>query len=80
MTVVRPGRVGLAAPRRTSPVTEATDSLSPYMHARGVSDMVDHCSTTARFGSRKWAPCFDNLLTRAAYSTERPRTCWRSTS
>jgi ketol-acid reductoisomerase len=46
---------------------EATDSLNPYMHARGVSYMVDNCSTTARLGSRKWAPRFDYLLTQAAY-------------
>ena len=37
-------------------VIEATDSLSPYMHYKGVSFMVDNCSTTARLGSRKWAP------------------------
>jgi ketol-acid reductoisomerase len=36
-------------------VIEATDSLNPYMHARGVSFMVDNCSTTARLGARKWA-------------------------
>jgi len=48
-------------------VIEATDSLNPYMHARGVSYMVDNCSTTARLGSRKWAPRFDYLLTQAAY-------------
>jgi len=43
-------------------VIEATDSLTPYMHARGVAYMVDNCSTTARLGSRKWAPRFDYLL------------------
>ena len=48
-------------------VIEATDSLNPYMHARGVSYMVDNCSTTARLGSRKWAPRFDYLLTQVAY-------------
>jgi ketol-acid reductoisomerase len=48
-------------------VIEATDSLNPYMHARGVSYMVDNCSTTARLGSRKWAPRFDYLLTQTAY-------------
>ena len=48
-------------------VIEATDSLNPYMHARGVSYMVDNCSTTARLGSRKWAPRFDYLLTQSAY-------------
>jgi ketol-acid reductoisomerase len=40
-------------------VIEAVDSLNPYMHARGVAYMVDNCSTTARLGSRKWAPRFD---------------------
>jgi ketol-acid reductoisomerase len=48
-------------------VIEATDSLNPYMHARGVSYMVDNCSTTARLGARKWAPRFDYLLTQTAY-------------
>jgi ketol-acid reductoisomerase len=48
-------------------VIEATDSLNPYMHARGVSYMVDNCSTTARLGSRKWAPRFDYLLTQVAF-------------
>ncbi|KAK4484522.1 hypothetical protein RD792_007106, partial [Penstemon davidsonii] len=37
-------------------VIESVDSLNPFMHARGVSFMVDNCSTTARLGSRKWAP------------------------
>lgn len=44
-------------------VIEAVDSLNPFMHARGVSFMVDNCSTTARLGSRKWAPRFDYILT-----------------
>jgi ketol-acid reductoisomerase len=48
-------------------VIEAVDSLNPYMHARGVSYMVDNCSTTARLGSRKWAPRFDYALTQQSY-------------
>ena len=48
-------------------VIEAVDSLNPYMHARGVSYMVDNCSTTARLGSRKWASRFDYALTEQAY-------------
>ncbi len=40
-------------------VIEAVDSLNPYMHYKGVAFMVDNCSTTARLGSRKWAPRFD---------------------
>ena len=44
-------------------VIEAVDSLNPFMHARGVAFMVDNCSTTARLGSRKWAPRFDYILT-----------------
>jgi ketol-acid reductoisomerase len=48
-------------------VIEAVDSLNPYMHARGVSYMVDNCSTTARLGSRKWAPRFDYVLTEQSY-------------
>merc|ERR1712166_362023 len=47
-------------------VIEATDSLSPYMHYKGVSFLVDNCSTTARLGSRKWAPRFDYLLSQQA--------------
>jgi ketol-acid reductoisomerase len=43
-------------------VIEATDSLTPYMHARGVGYMVDNCSVTARVGSRKWAPRFEYLI------------------
>ncbi len=46
---------------------EAVDSLNPYMHFKGVSYMVDNCSTTARLGSRKWAPRFDYILTQLAY-------------
>jgi ketol-acid reductoisomerase len=48
-------------------VIEAVDSLNPYMHARGVSYMVDNCSTTARLGARKWAPRFDYVLTEQSY-------------
>ena len=47
-------------------VIEAVDSLNPFMHARGVSFMVDNCSTTARLGARKWAPRFDYILTQQA--------------
>lgn len=48
-------------------VIEAVDSLNPYMHARGVSYLVDNCSTTARLGARKWAPRFDYMLTQQSY-------------
>ncbi len=48
-------------------VIECVDSLNPYMHARGVAYMVDNCSTTARLGSRKWAPRFDYLITEQAF-------------
>ncbi|MDD3618190.1 MAG: ketol-acid reductoisomerase [Desulfobulbaceae bacterium] len=47
-------------------VIEAVDSLNPYMHFKGVAYMVDNCSTTARLGSRKWAPKFDyNIMQQA---------------
>lgn len=49
-------------------VIEAVDSLNPYMHYKGVSYMVDNCSTTARLGSRKWAPRFDYLLSQLGYT------------
>ncbi|MEJ2689283.1 MAG: ketol-acid reductoisomerase, partial [Deltaproteobacteria bacterium] len=47
-------------------VIEAVDSLNPYMHYKGVAFMVDNCSTTARLGSRKWAPRFDYNLCQQA--------------
>ncbi|KAF5952626.1 hypothetical protein HYC85_010570 [Camellia sinensis] len=50
-------------------IIEAVDSLNPFMHACGVSFMVDNCSTTARLGSRKWAPRFDYILTQWAFVT-----------
>jgi ketol-acid reductoisomerase len=48
-------------------VIECVDSLNPFMHARGISYMVDNCSTTARLGTRKWAPRFDYLLMQQVY-------------
>ncbi|HLF70757.1 MAG TPA: ketol-acid reductoisomerase [Dehalococcoidia bacterium] len=48
-------------------VIESVDSLNPYMHARGVAYMVDNCSTTARLGSRKWAPRFDYVITEQSF-------------
>jgi ketol-acid reductoisomerase len=48
-------------------VIESVDSLNPYMHARGVSYMIDNCSTTARLGARKWAPRFDYSICQQAY-------------
>ncbi|XP_028082860.1 ketol-acid reductoisomerase, chloroplastic-like [Camellia sinensis] len=48
-------------------IIEAVDSLNPFMHAHGVSFMVDNCSTTARLGSRKWASRFDYILTQWAF-------------
>mmetsp|Transcript_4512 Transcript_4512/g.11758 ORF Transcript_4512/g.11758 Transcript_4512/m.11758 type:complete len:603 (+) Transcript_4512:65-1873(+) len=48
-------------------IIEATDSLNPYMHARGVAFMVDNCSYTARLGTRKWAPRFDYTLEEQSY-------------
>lgn len=35
---------------------------------QGVAFMVDNCSTTARLGSRKWAPRFDYILEQLAYT------------
>ncbi len=48
-------------------VIEAVDSLNPYMHYKGIAYMVDNCSTTARLGSRKWAPRFDYILSQLAF-------------
>ena len=56
-------------------VIEAVDSLNPYMHFKGVAFMVDNCSTTARLGSRKWAPRFDYNIVQQAfvdYDADRP--------
>lgn len=49
-------------------VIESVDSLSPYMHARGVAYMVFNCSFTAATGSKKWAPRFDYNLSQQAYT------------
>jgi ketol-acid reductoisomerase len=49
-------------------IIEAVDSLNPYMDFKGVAYMVDNCSTTARLGSRKWAPRFDYNLRQQAYT------------
>lgn len=43
-------------------VIEAVDSLNPYMYARGISNMVDNCSQTARLGTRRWGPIFEKAL------------------
>ncbi len=43
-------------------IIEAVDSLNPYMHYKGISFMIDNCSTTARLGARKWAPRFEYIL------------------
>lgn len=48
-------------------VIEAVDSLNPYMHHKGVSHMIDNCSTTARLGARKWGPRFDHLIQQEAF-------------
>lgn len=49
-------------------IIESVDSLNPYMDYKGVAFMVDNCSTTARLGSRKWAPRFDYILTQQAFT------------
>jgi ketol-acid reductoisomerase len=48
-------------------IIEAVDSLNPYMDYKGVSYMVDNCSTTARLGARKWASRFDYILRQQAF-------------
>lgn len=44
-------------------IIEATDSLNPYIAARGIDYMIDNCSTTARLGARKWGPRFMQMVT-----------------
>ncbi len=41
---------------------ELTDSLIPFMHAKGLAHMIDNCSTTAKLGARKWGPKFQEVL------------------
>lgn len=41
---------------------EAIDSLTPYMHSRGVAFMVHNCSTTAQLGALKWGPKYRDAL------------------
>ena len=48
-------------------MTEAVDSLLPYMHARDVAHMVDNCSRTARLGARRWGPRFQSAYGQIAY-------------
>jgi ketol-acid reductoisomerase len=48
-------------------IIEAVDSLNPYMSYKGVSYMIDNCSTTARLGARKWASRFDFILRQQAF-------------
>ncbi|MEK9151112.1 MAG: hypothetical protein AAB547_00600 [Patescibacteria group bacterium] len=48
-------------------IIEATDSLNPYMHARGIAYLVDNCSTTARLGARKWAPRFEAMINQEVF-------------
>ncbi len=59
-------------------VIEAVDSLNPYMHARGVSYMVDNCSTTARLGCAQVGAALrlraHRAVVRAGWTTARPRT------
>mgnify|MGYP003347274509 FL=1 len=50
-------------------IIEAVDSLNPYMDYKGVSYMVDNCSTTARLGARKWAARFDYILKQQSFPT-----------
>jgi ketol-acid reductoisomerase len=49
-------------------IIEAVDSLNPYMDYKGISYMIDNCSTTARLGARKWAPRFDYILVQQAFT------------
>lgn len=41
---------------------EAIDSLTPFMHSRGVAFMVHNCSTTAQLGALKWGPKYREAL------------------
>ena len=41
---------------------EGTDSLTPFMDARGVAYMADNCSITARLGTRRYGPEFQESI------------------
>ncbi len=43
-------------------IIEATDSLNPYMHVRGIDYLIDNCSVTARLGGRKWGPVLRQMV------------------
>ena len=49
-------------------LVEGTDSLMPYMDAKGLRAMVDGCSITARLGTRKWGPIGEAELAEALNS------------
>ena len=49
-------------------IIESVDSLNPYMDYKGISHMIDNCSTTARLGARKWSSRFDYILTQQAFT------------
>jgi ketol-acid reductoisomerase len=49
-------------------IIESVDSLNPYMDYKGISYMIDNCSTTARLGARKWASRFDYILTQQTFT------------
>lgn len=60
-------------------IIEGIDSLNPYMEAKGIAYLVDNCSTTARLGSRKWAPRFDYIFTQQTYPLIKDRSLELST-
>lgn len=47
-------------------IIEAVDSLNPFMHFKGISHMVNNCSTTAQLGARKYAPRFEYAIRQQA--------------
>ena len=49
-------------------IIESVDSLNPYMDYKGISYMIDNCSTTARLGARKWSSRFDYILTQQTFT------------
>lgn len=55
---------------------EGTDSLIPYMDARGVAYMVDNCSVTARLGTRRYGPKFKRALSSGFKSLITRRDDW----
>ncbi|MDQ5950411.1 MAG: ketol-acid reductoisomerase [Patescibacteria group bacterium] len=55
---------------------EGIDSLNPFMNRSGVGRMVDGCSTTARLGTRKWGPKFQEAFRSSSSYNDLADSAW----